>query len=850
MHLLELTDSAALDAGRVGGKGAHLAALAQGGLPVPAAVLVDADAMAAALLAAGLMADARAERDAPGSRPDLRERVARMALPPATAAALSQALRRIPGPYAVRSSGIDEDGHERSFAGQHESVLGVAADDVPAAIARCWASLYAPGASAYRGRGPAPGGMAVVVQRLVEPVAAGVLFTVNPLTGSWREMTVEATWGLGAPIAEGSVAPHWYLVRRPLNVGRGWLRQRVRLVPMQEDLPDIPTQRVFRAGRVVDEAVPEAQRGRPTLGRARLLELCRLGLDVERRFGEAQDVEWALDRAGVLHVLQARPITRAAPPRERTDVLWTRRFVGERWPEPATPMGWSLIEPVLSWFIAYPRTQRTWLGDGPAVRLVSSRPYVNVTAFRYLAFKLPGAPPPQFMLELLPPEEEAAIRRRRAAPPDLGVYLSYFRETTEERRWDRFAYNPFTNPVVWDRWASAASAEFDALAPPTDVAGAIARVEALQGRVREYVGVHLCSLLFANIGLQLLEAALASWVPEQAAVALRVLATCPPGNETLRTNAALWALAHRARPGDVDALAAGRPLRLEFGDAVRAFLRDFGHRSAASWELFTPRWVDDPRQLAPILRSLLGTADPEARERDRERDVAAMLTEVRRGLSPGRRAALGWLVGATRRYLLLRENQRFLFDRLLLAERRALTAVGEALVARGALAEPGDVAFLTWDEARAAVDAPQPLMDRVRERRARRDADAALVPPVFLRGSEPDDGIVGAGRLQGLGISPGRARGPAHVVRSPSDAERVPAGAILVAEAIDPGWTSIFGRVNGVVLELGGRLSHGAVVAREYGLPAVVNLPGATRALRDGQELTVDGTRGIVWVKP
>ncbi|MFT6158269.1 MAG: hypothetical protein ACJA00_000841, partial [Myxococcota bacterium] len=124
-----------------------------------------------------------------------------------------------------------------------------------------------------------------------------------------------------------------------------------------------------------------------------------MGLKVEALSGTPQDVEWAIDVAGTVFLLQARPITRQATPRVRDDVLWTRRFIGERWPMPATPLGWSLMQPVLEHFIAYPRTQQRYLGGGPPLKLVNSRPYVNVTAFRYLTFKLPGAPPPRFMME-------------------------------------------------------------------------------------------------------------------------------------------------------------------------------------------------------------------------------------------------------------------------------------------------------------------------------------------------------------------------------------------------------------------------------------------------------------------
>lgn len=858
-RVLPLLAVGAADRPRVGGKAWHLAQLARHGLPVPRAVVVTTDAFSAALDEAGLAGLAESARARPAEAADLREALLEMAPPPWLAAALAEALGSFAGPFAVRSSAVGEDGRDASFAGQHLTELGVGASGVAAAVVRCWASMYAPAAMSYRRqRGPDPGAMAVLVQRLVEPQVSGVLFTVNPLSGSWREMTVEATFGLGEPLVAGEVTPHWFLVRRPRRAPRPVQRvlSRVRLSVVQQDLPEIALRAVARGGETVREPLPADLVGRPALDRAGLFRVCRLGLRAEALLGEPQDVEWAIDGAGVLHLLQARPITRGAAPRPRAGVLWTRRFIGERWPEPATPLGWSLIAPVLEHFVAYPRTQGRYLGGGPALRLVRSRPYVNVTAFRHLAFKLPGAPAPGFMLELIPPEEEAGWHRRFAALPDLSVYASFLRETVQERRWSRFAFNPIRNPAQWEAFRDRLDEALPALsAAPVSLPDAVRQVEAQQRWVTEYVGIHLCSLLFANLSYQLLEAALAEWVPEEAAALMRDLATCPPGNRTLEANAALWHLAELATADDLDALERGAPPRPAFAGPLHAFLDRYGHRSAASWELFTPRWADEPARLAPMLRAFAGgeLSHPERRAEDQEAAHARALARAREAVGGGRRVLLEGLVHYARRYLLLRENQRFAFDRLLFAERRTLLWIGARLAERGWLDAAADVAFLTWDELVGLCGEalpPGPAREWVARRRARREEDLGATPPVFLRGDEDVVALPSGARLQGLGISPGRARGRVRIVRSPAEAASVPDGAVIVAHAVDPGWTPLFGKASAVVLELGSRLSHGAVVAREYGLPAVVNLDGVTRTLRDGQEVTVDGTRGVVWLHP
>lgn len=853
--MIPLRSIAAGDRERVGGKALQLARLAEAGLPVPDAVVLPTGAFRDALASAGLLALAQRVVGDPGEAATLRERLIGLTLPPPLAAQVVAAARTLGGRLAVRSSAVDEDGASRSFAGQHATALGLFPEEVPAAVVRCWASLYEPRALAYRGaRGPAPGALAVLIQRMVDPDCSGVMFTVDPLSGSWREMVVEAVWGLGEGLVSGQLAPHAWVVRRPRRLPRGIERvaARVRLQVVEEQVHELPERFVAGPAGVVREPVPADRRRRPTLERPAVRRLCRLGLRVERVLGEPQDVEWVRDRDGELFVLQARPITASGPPARSDVVLWTRRFVGERWPEPATPLGWSILRPLLEWFVAYPEVQDRFLGGGPALKLVHGRPYVNATVFRHLAFKLPGSPPPAFMLELVPPDEERAWRKRFAVAPDLAVYAAIFRSTFQERRWRRFRFNPFTNHLEWDRFQAKLEADLARFSPPPDTPeGLVARVNAHEDLVREYVGVHVCSLLFANLSWQLLDGALAGWLPERRADLLEGLATCPPGNLTVETNAALHALARTATDADLDALASGAPPSAAFAEGSGAFLARFGHRSEASWELMSPRWRRHPERLVPLLRAQRRVEAPDRRAELQEERHRAALAELRATLSGPRLTLTELLVHYTRRYLLLRENQRFWFDRLLASMQDTLLGLGAWAVAKGWLDAPEDVAFVTWPELQALVAGglpPEGLRATVAKRRAEREADAALDPPTFLLGADVPEPAPDALRLQGLGISPGRARGRVRVLRTLADGQRLEPGEVLVTRAVDPAWTPLFLTAGAVVLELGSVLSHGAVVAREYRVPAVVNIDGAMRRLADGQEVTVDGTRGVVWV--
>lgn len=862
--LVALDDTAAAQRAEVGGKARELGRLARRGLPVPPGFAVPVSALRGALDHAGLLALAEEveRRPDPDRIAELRARVRVLPLPEGWESELVGAARRLGGPLAVRSSAPDEDGAVRSFAGQHRTELGVAPERVPDAVRRCWASLYAPRALAYRGaRGPGAGAMAVLVQELVEPRCAGALFTINPTNGSWREMVVEAVWGLGEGLMSGQIAPHWYLVRRPRPAPRPLRRVlgRVRLHVMQEDLPDLQEQWVSGAnGQVLRQPTPPELRRRRTLERSALHRLCRLGLEVEAVLGEPQDVEWVRGADGAFHIVQARPITARGTPRLRQDVLWTRRFVGERWPEPATPLGWSILAPIFEWFIAYPETQNRYLGGGPPLRLVRSRPYLNTTVFRHLAFKLPGAPPPRFMLELVPPDEEEAWRRRFGVAPHAGVYASILRTTWRERRWERFRFNPLTNHVHWDRFRDALKTELPSLRrTPGSSADALRLADRQLERIRDYIGIHLCSLLFANLLYQLLEAGLAAWVPEDASALMEGLATCPPGNHTLQTNAALWTLAREASEEELDALQAGDvPTEGTFGAALAAFLEAYGHRSEASWEICAPRWLEEPSRLVPLLRSQrsVSAEDPRARAERQQLAFARAQARLRARAPAGwRGTSLELMVQLVRRYLLLRENQRFWFDHLLWSLHQTLLWIGADLVRTGVLEQAEDVAFLTFPEVRGLVEGtlpPDAVPTWVARRRAKREADMRTEPPVFLRGDAIETPPASSPRMAGLGISPGRARGAVRVLGSPADGHLLQPGDVLVTRAVDPGWTPLFLTAGAVVLEMGSVLSHGAVVAREYHVPAVVNIEGVTRRLQDGQEVTVDGTRGVVWLHP
>ncbi len=871
----------------VGGKARQLGRLGDRGMRVPDGRVVTTDALLKTIAEAGLRpvceAAARALATGDGERARGAGRAAADALktvplPRALDEALAEAFDALGGTCAVRSSAVGEDAADRSHAGQFESVLNLrTAGEVRDAVRAVWASWYSDRAIGYRlGPGVPDAGvvvppMAVLVQRMVAPRASGILFTANPVSGDRGEMMLEAGPGLGEALAQGVIHPDFFLVDRAgLTIAeRGIAAKDRRLVPLPEG-----------GGAVGFEPLDPRDRNRACLGDDEVAALCELGLRIEDELGGPVDVEWSIDDRGDIHVLQARPVTaippsRRTPPRKRP-VLWTQRFSGERWTEQATPLGWSIVQPVLHWFTYWELAADRYLDGTLPTRLYRGRPYFNVTIFRHLAFRRPGGAPPHFLLEMFPPEEQAALAEGPLLP-NAGLVASIFWQVFRERRWKRYRYNFLTNHRQWEEFRPGFEGRTAAL--PTDFATpaeGLAAIERGRALMVEYMSIHLLSLLFAHLTYEALDRALVSWVGVEGEAIRSALVADPAENRTLQTNKALWELSRAARRhpaleaalcrtpvpdlDDLATLPGGTAFRAEFD----RFVERFGHRSQASYEIFATRWADSPELVLKLVAGYVrgGVEEPPDRvesRRARERAQAERLVRermtrtLRRRVLPWRQAVFGQLLDLTRRYMALRENQRFSFDRLLLRMKRIFERIG-ALMERDGLLDAGDdLVFLTIDEVTGVADGrlrPDEATGLAATRRAEFEANRDLVHPDFL---EADRHVASAGvaprggrELIGQPISPGVARGRVRVLRSFHAMDTLQPGEILVARATDPGWTPLFLVASALVLELGSVLSHGAVVAREYGLPAVVNVEGATRLLQDGDEVTVDGSTGRI----
>lgn len=759
------------------------------------------------------------------------------------------------GLVAVRSSATEEDQAGHSAAGVFHTALDVrGADAVLAALRVCWASLYTEAALAYRldrGLPSTSGAMAVVVQRMVRPETAGVLFTRSPLREDRDVILVEAVRGRGRELVDGEANPERYEIRSGGSAA----------VLVSDE------------GSRLASAAPA-----DLLSSDQLSALSRAAHRVEELLGPAVDVEWAICE-GRLQILQARPITtRATLARAPRDaVRWTAANTQEALLEPVTPLTWSLLQPLVERGRSDVFSAAGFAEiQGPGyMRLFYGRPYFNPEYFRKWLRQVPGAPENIFdalifgegkvEVHFRVPEFDRRTFRaialllaaRFAARERFELYLTWFAHKV-------------SSLAARDLAGTSDAALLELRQQATDLAEGALRRHVLGTAIAGASYLHL-DLLLKKTGSE----------PGAGDGLVARLTAGTRGNCLVEASVRLHELARLARADAAvrSALLDGSPrdaaVRIEklrskagrsFIESWRRFMEEHGHRAEQEAELSAPRWVEDPTPVVSVLRSYVLSDEGEA-PRDREQRLAGSARELAQKVSRGLhrastferlvplRTGLFWLLyREARRYAPYRENLKAAALRALLVVKRLFLEMGRRLVAKGALDEAGDVFFLEVPELEAAVRgdvATASLRELVARRRGEHARAVATDPPPFVL-EDPSGAIhplradVSDGALVGVPVSQGVVTGTARILRSLEDAPRVKRGDVIVARVVNAAWTPLFPLVGGIVAEMGGALSHGAIVAREYGIPCVFGVTGATSRIKDGDLVTVDGERGII----
>jgi pyruvate,water dikinase len=751
------------------------------------------------------------------------------------------------GRVAVRSSATAEDLPDASFAGQQDTVLDVeGVPDLVAAVRRCWASLDSERADAYRrthGIDRAGTYMAVVVQRMVDAETAGVLFTADPLSGSRSVMVADAVRGPGTGVVDGTAVPDHYT--------------------MGPDGVDGP--------------------GDGCLSRAQAAELRAAGGRLERYFGAPQDVEWAYDADGVLWLLQSRAITTLFPLPDDAHLPRPRAYMEmghmQGLLRPITPMGLSALKLTTDgWMGAYMRTRGPGGAWTPVLVGIGGRLYCDLTdLLRSTAFRSRLSAG----MDVYGPRVKEAVEYLLAQPgfsPVRSMPLSTGPLAGLALRWAPSALVGVARSVV--RPAAARRRALDGVRRlRAESADPLPADAPALDRLRLLEGDHFKDVMFRGLGelmwpmttgiaLGVLPSVLLAGIaaPEEADAVLGGM----PHNVTTEMNLELWRLASRAaahrglfRDTPPEELAR----RYRAGDlpdiGMAGFLAVYGHRAAAEVDIGMPRWGDDPTPLFGAIANYLRLDDPGqapdrrfARAAERAEAVIAELDGRARRLGSVRGRVGVFLMRRSRELTGLRELAKYAWLLPYHQMRRQLLLIGAELADRGLLEDAGDVMFLDLAEVRTAVAEGADHRGTVARRRAdhRRELRRPVVPGLLLSDGTDVESLLPAppaveGTMAGTPAAPGRATGRARVVRDPAGAHLEP-GEILVAPTTDPGWTPLFMTAAGLVTETGSPIAHGPTVAREYGIPAVICLRDATRRIRDGDLITIDGTAGTVRPEP
>lgn len=870
-YILPLIDKQA-DLETVGGKGMSLAKLAAADFPVPAGFHITTQAYEQFVAANDLqpaIEEALSEVDV--SKPATLEAAsqaiqahfAAASMPGEVANAIVDAYASLPGrnpAVAVRSSATAEDLPEASFAGQQDTYLNVSgADQVLPAVLKCWASLWTARAIGYRARqgiGAKGVALAVVVQLLVEAEAAGILFTINPLNGRQEEIVINASWGLGEAVVGGAVTPDTITVSKAEGqvIHRETAEKQVMTVRL-----DAPT----ASGRGTDERqVPENLRSVPVLSDAKAVELARLGEQIEALYGMPMDIEWTL-ADGSFAIVQARPVTALqgaafqwAPPDPKGTYI--RTSVVDLMPEPLSPLFVTLGIPAL-------REQMMPLGE----RMIGSRPVlaedyltaINSYAYMNSAFDLKGywwvltgllpAYPrllrnlvPLWREELLPEYRAFVISKHGRSPAQMGP-ADLWRETQELVD----AAASYTIGLLFATMGASAGSE-----------GLLTQV--YNRLVKQNGDPEAVALLMGwdNIPVQAEKSLydLAQWIQQDGDLTRYVLATpaetladqlipapIPPSREPISTEQ--WS---------------------EFAERLKEHLDEFGYIVfQLDFAESLPR--DHPELMLENIKMYLRGegSNPHKRQlASEEKRLQTTETMLKRLKGPKLwvfRMALKWgqSMAAVREDALAEIGLAYPRIRELLAE------LGSHLVAAGVIEQAQDIFWLEKEEVSACVAAlergqsVESLAEQVQRRRSFNEQAGQITPPPMMpvkeriMGMKTDMFLASAdnsqtgSELKGVPTSAGKASGPARVMRGPEDFERMCPGDILVAGTTTPAWTPLFSMAAAVVTDIGGPLSHGSIVAREFGIPAVMGTGVATKRIQDGQMITVDGSMGTVTIR-
>ncbi|MBM6996285.1 phosphoenolpyruvate synthase [Paenibacillus sp. DXFW5] len=787
----------------------------------------------------------------------IRQILMEVAIPPELAEAVYRHLSRFDEAqaYAVRSSATAEDLPQASFAGQQDSYLNVIGyESVLEHLRKCWASLYTDRAVMYRLRNGFHHGhisISVIIQKMVFPQASGILFTADPVNSNRKVLTIDAGFGLGEALVSGLVSADGYKVKEGKIIEKRIAAKTLAVYGRKD-------------GGTETKSIDPDQQEAQVLTEEQILRLDRIGRRIEAFFGQPQDIEWCLSE-DTFYIVQSRPITTLFPIPEQSDQgnhVYISVGHQQMMTDPMKPLGLSF------YLLTTPAPMRTAGGR----LFVDVAPMLASPDSRQMLLDTIGDSEPLMkdalmtvvergdFIPSIPPDQDGSNSGKRTPLPGTD---------------DRFGIDE-TDPSLVSNLIKRSQASIEVLKQNIREKSGMEMMNFIQEDLAELKKIlfdpQSSAVIMASMNAsKWMNDKMNEWLGEKNAA--DYISQSVPGNITSEMGLALMDVADAIRPypeiiayleqAEDDARFLDELLRFEGGADVREafhdFLSKYGMRCPGEIDMTRTRWIECPNMLVPVILGNIRNFEPHANRRKFEqgRQVALNkeqeLLERLRQLPDGEQKAIETkrMIDLIRNFSGYREYPKYGMIYRYFIYKQALLKEGERLAQAGVISDPEDIYYLSFEELRETVRTNRLDEQMVSKRKEDYKLYDKLIPPRVMT----SDGEIIRGKYQrenlpadaivGLAVSSGVVEGRARIITKMEDAV-LEEGDILVTPFTDPSWTPLFVSLRGLVTEVGGLMTHGSVIAREYGLPAVVGVENATRRIKDGQRIRVNGTEGYI----
>ncbi|MGC9516457.1 MAG: PEP/pyruvate-binding domain-containing protein [Methanomicrobiales archaeon] len=884
---------------KIGGKALNLSKLSSAGFNVPPAIIVSVEAydffikqeLEGKISKIIDSIDFKNEDSISKGCSFIRNIIRSQKLPQNLFLEITNKINKLPdGYYAVRSSAVAEDLEDASFAGQLDSFLNIEKKDILTKIIDCWASYWNDRAVKYRHDSSIghldteieAAGIAVLVQKMANAEISGVTFTSNPVDGS-NNIVIESTWGFGEAIASGIVTPDSFVIDRQGNI-------------IEKNIKTKKKGYFLKNGENTLTSISEEKREKSSLNEKLLKELLNKGIELEEYFGVAQDIEWAIDcgkskidnidkKNSNIYILQSRPVTTLTDSSKKDDILWTRAYGDEYWADATTPLFYDVMGKMLTDYVNHEGARIMGykeITDSKLLKLHKSRVYFNSWVLEKAFSYYPKFARSKELLNYFPIEDQERISQY----PSILHKTLISQILVAIRDPDGMMHKTDKAYKKWSKGFMEKCESFDNIDLKT-----ISDAELLSiyndietSGIKHYQLIRYGMVSHSIATNLMIKNWLVEWMGDSDGKLYAGLISGLEDNKTVEMNISFSDLAKILRKdknllekinsidnlnslneSDINDLIS---LNTSFKNCFDSFIKNYGHRSNTR-EILYPRWREDKGYVLEVIK-LLSSSDLDLRKKEdesrrnrleTEKDVKYRIKKQSFGFFKSKIFFL--VLNLAQRYLTFRENQRFYLDHLLFRQRLMLLEMGRRLMIENIINEVDDVFFLYekelfrfFNQENSSTESNEITYSKIREKILKRKKEfyryKSSLPPKFIKnGIEFDDTVMEYDKnsVYGAAASPGTFHGVARVVESIEELSKLEDNEILITSNTDPAWTAVFSKIGGLITETGGILSHGAVISREYRIPAVTAVKGATEIFKTGEELVVDGNEGVIFKK-